>query len=475
MTPQPVVCQSLQAMFMRNIILLSALVASSQAITGLSTAATPAEKFQKTSSVLSHFGTLTEPDSQPLVDSWREQQSVAGFKALLPVFDPKKTFQRFSSLVQNADGSWALNVFQDEDSKAVLDFSIPLAVDTLAAPEPFHTNILNAAQNPPTQLLSGLRIALDPGHMGGDEWDQKTGKIVSDGHGHKISEGLMNLQVSLLLKKEFETLGAEVLLTHNSLGPVTSISYQALDIPEFGSKRLGELTLSDWFQKLISGTLTGSTLFSAFEKNADFHALSSEAMRGYYFIKMADLDARSEVITQFSPDISLIIHFDSLDASLEGESSGINPGGYDGVKTFINGGALSDEFGSRDERVHFAQNLLDARAWSASRSLSSAVANALKTELKIPFDGSTGGGLSVPVEPGVFARNLRVSRKLHKTAMSSVECLYYNAQKEFTALLEKKYSMEIDGVSYTYSERLAEVVRGIKTGVTGFVTNYKEP
>ncbi|MGK5089559.1 hypothetical protein WDW86_18565 [Bdellovibrionota bacterium FG-2] len=444
--------------------LLTALIATPGALADfdVGAGASPSEKFQRTSSVLNHFGTPTEGDSQPLVDFWREQQTIDGFKALLPIFDPKKTFGRFSSLEQDPDGGWTLNVFQDKDSKTVLDFSIPLAKEALGPAEAFHTHLQMASQNPSALLLSGLRIAIDPGHMGGEEWDLKTGKFVSDGHGHKISEGLMNLQVSMLLQKEFETLGAEVLLSHTSLAPATALRYENLDVSLFGAQRLGESTMSDWFQKLISGALSGSALFAAFEKSSDLRGLFSESMRGFYFIRMADLDARSETMMRFSPDISLIIHFDSLDS----------PGGYDGVKTFIDGGALADEFGTRDERVHFAQNILDARAWSASRTLSSAIANALKTELKIPFDASTGGGLSVPVEPGVFARNLRISRKLHKTAMSSVECLYYDAPKEFNALLEKKYSLEIDGVDYSYSERLAQVVKGIKAGVTGFVLNY---
>ena len=66
--------------------------------------------------------------------------------------------------------------------------------------------------------LTGLKVAIDPGHMGGEKWDEHTGKFMqpigqTNGRNDKVSEGDLNLQTSMLLASQLEALGAEVRLT----------------------------------------------------------------------------------------------------------------------------------------------------------------------------------------------------------------------------------------------------------------------
>ena len=78
-------------------------------------------------------------------------------------------------------------------------------------------------------------------------------------------------------------------------------------------------------------------------------------------------------------------------------------------------------------------------------------------------------GDSVAVAPGVFARNLRVQRKIGNTVSSYVEGLCYEDPREFRALLQKSHSLTIGGVETFYSDRLEQLEHAIRDGVVNFV------
>jgi N-acetylmuramoyl-L-alanine amidase len=397
-------------------------------------------------------------------------------REVLPFLDIKGRFEQFHVLATASHGDPELQVFQDFGAKKHLDYAVRLAKDSERT-EPtsrLGERILQAAKTAkqsPSKALAGLRIALDPGHMGGDPWDQRAGKFVKDRSGHKLSEGLMALQISLLLEQRFKALGAQVMLTHRSLAPVTRLPYESYDLRPFALKQLRQSTLLDWFQDTLSAGEPGSALYRAMESKAEFNKLFSEASRWKYFFLGTDLDERVAAIEAFSPDVTLIIHLDANEP--EGDPNGVNEKGYNGTKVYVPGGFFPSEFASRDDRKYFGAHLLDQTTWNASLQLSRSVVGQIHSQLGVRFDPSNGGN-SVQIEPGVFARNLSVQRRLVSTASSYVECLYYNDASEFAALSRADHSMMIDGKSYPYSERLRHLAQSIGDGVLQFVKNYQE-
>ena len=68
--------------------------------------------------------------------------------------------------------------------------------------------------------LANLRIALDPGHLGG-KWAKMEERWFRVGDSPPVTEGDMTLKVARLLARQLRTLGAKVLFVRNSNEPVT--------------------------------------------------------------------------------------------------------------------------------------------------------------------------------------------------------------------------------------------------------------
>jgi N-acetylmuramoyl-L-alanine amidase len=80
---------------------------------------------------------------------------------------------------------------------------------------------LHFAHSPLTAHHSPIhRIALDPGHIGG-EWAQFEDRHFTHGPGKPIEEATLNLTVARLLKARLESAGRTVFLTKNDFQPVT--------------------------------------------------------------------------------------------------------------------------------------------------------------------------------------------------------------------------------------------------------------
>src|SRR5262249_12705763 len=69
--------------------------------------------------------------------------------------------------------------------------------------------------------LEGLRIALDPGHLGG-EWAQMEERWFQIGDAPPVKEGEMTLAVAKALAPRLEALGATVMWVRQENGPVTT-------------------------------------------------------------------------------------------------------------------------------------------------------------------------------------------------------------------------------------------------------------
>jgi len=433
-------------------------------------ALSPDEAFLRTLFILEQFGVPTEIDSQPLLEELQAVQTPEEIKRVLPFLDLQKTFQRYV-LFDTSTG--LMSAFQDPQSRKVPDFSVQLTDSPNSSFEPeFQKRLRAAAHNPKERPLAGLRIAIDPGHMGGNTWDQRTGKFIRSAKGQVLSEGILTLQTALLLESELVALGAEVLLSRRTLNAVSPLEFTKFDLRDFALEELRESSLQDWFQALLNKAPAGETLYRAFQSSREVKQIFSDFMRSKYFINRADLMARVNAIQPFSPDLTLIIHFDTLNS---GPSNGVNPSGYNRTKAYVSGAFEKTEFASREDRRYFAQHLLDPVTWNASVQLSSAVVTQIGRQLGIRPDASGGSPSTRQVAPGVFSRNLHLNRKITGAPVSYLECLFYNDPTEFAALSNAKHPMRIDGVNHPYSDRLASLANALRDAVLEFVRQSGDP
>src|SRR5205823_8407462 len=73
----------------------------------------------------------------------------------------------------------------------------------------------------PEKPLSGLRIALDPGHLGG-QWAKMEERWFQVGNSSPVTEGDLTLHVARLLAPRLRELGARVFFIRNSNEPITA-------------------------------------------------------------------------------------------------------------------------------------------------------------------------------------------------------------------------------------------------------------
>jgi N-acetylmuramoyl-L-alanine amidase len=262
--------------------------------------------------------------------------------------------------------------------------------------------------------LHGVRIALDPGHIGGEPWDDRNGKYVTMGDGQRLSEGLMAWELAQLLAKDLRALGAEVYIDRE-LAPVTAHIY-------------------------------------------DDFAGDPEV-----FFRRLDLDARRERLWAFRPDITLILHFDAhaIDASHRTDWC------HD-TKAYVPGAFTSTDFKDDADRAFFKVIWNNPKVWMDSFDLSRSLVQQIHAQLGADLGTEEIGGSKL-IEPGLFARNLRLQRHMAGFVTSYVETLCYEDPDEFKALSQADFKMRIGDKTFSYSKRLMQLSSALRDGIVAFV------
>lgn len=400
--------------------------------------ALPAEEiFRKTQLVFNYYQVPPEKNEQTELDGII--YSTTNLTNLLKKIDPTNQFPRFYTLAPDR-----IRSYQDRDSKKVDEYVLLT-----------HAR----AQKKRKPNLQGLRVALDPGHMGGDVWDKRTGKYVTKGN-IKLSEALMALQTAMLIENKLRAMGAEVLITHRELGPVSKTAYENLNLKAFAKNELRYQSLQPWFQTLIANT-EDSQLTTQFNNSSAVKKIFSEIMRSEYYTLREDLAAREEMIRNFKPDITLIIHFDSATSTPQ-----TNVGNQ--TMSYVTGNFPATDFSTGHNRAKILSHLAQEELWNESIDLSEKIVSQISQDLQVNVASS--GYLGIPVGKGVFARNLVLSRENNYSPTAYLECLYYGNMAEFDRLAKTDGgSLVIGGKSYAYSLRLSQLANAITTGVVKYL------
>ncbi|MFM8231253.1 MAG: N-acetylmuramoyl-L-alanine amidase, partial [Chthoniobacterales bacterium] len=232
----------------------------------------------------------------------------------------------------------------------------------------------------PRSSLRGLRIALDPGHLGG-EWARMEERWFQIGNNKPVTEGDMVLYVAKLLKSELERRGASVSLTRSSSKHATNV-------------RPGQLRS----QAAASLRDQGRSVNPA--------SLKSESERLFY--RTAEIRARArKVNSQLKPDLVLALHFNA-------ESWG-NPArptltGVNHLHLLVSGCYSARELEYEDQRYDLMVKLLN-RSYDKEVSISRAVAQSMARATGLPpYTYTSDSAINVGGSPYVWARNLLANR-----------------------------------------------------------------
>lgn len=250
----------------------------------------------------------------------------------------------------------------------------------------------------PGQPLRGLRVALDPGHLGG-VWGRLEGRHFQIGTDPPVQEGDLVLAVARHLAGELRARGAEVRLLRDREGSVTSL--RPIDLLAPSARALAAAAAP-------AGAPAGEETADAPEPagKVDPAAVRRQAERWFY--GTAEIRARARRLEEVGPvDLVLALH---LNAAPWPDPAVPSLVAVDHAHVLVFGTCGADEMARADVRWEMLRKLLSGTA-EVEDGVAVEVADALAERTGLPPFTYTGSyARPVRGHPYVWARNLLANR-----------------------------------------------------------------
>jgi N-acetylmuramoyl-L-alanine amidase len=278
----------------------------------------------------------------------------------------------------------------------------------------------SAAQLPPTsadQPLAGMRIAIDPGHIGG-EWAKMEARWFVIGQGTPVSEGDMTLRVANLLKPQLEAMGAQVSMVRSKNEPVTALRPDSL-------------------RSLALGSSTAEDSPAALQRLAE-----------RLFYRTAEIHARAELVNRtLKPDLVLCLHFN---AEAWGDPNHPTLTEKSHFHLVLNGAYTNEEVTLADQRFALLKKLLQ-RTHDEEVRVGASIAEAFAATTALPaftYAANSENARPVADQPYLWLRNLLANR-LYDCPVIFMEPYVMNSSVDYARIQAGDYDglREIAGKS----------------------------
>lgn len=227
---------------------------------------------------------------------------------------------------------------------------------------------------PPNKPLADLRIAIDPGHIGG-KWAKIEGRWFQVDQASPVKEGDMTLVVAKLLKSRLENLGAEVRLLRETTDPLTSSRPESL-------LKLARSLRPDAAEKF------------------------SEQL----FYRTAEIRTRAALVNQvIRPDLAICLHFN---AAAWGNPAAPTLVDQHHFHLILNGAYTDSEIALADQRYELLRKIL-MQSHAQEAAIGAAVASSFaKNSGLLPYlyEPNSSRAVNVNANPYLWARNLLANR-----------------------------------------------------------------
>src|SRR6184192_4365211 len=209
----------------------------------------------------------------------------------------------------------------------------------------------------PDKPLGGLRIALDPGHLGG-KWAKMEERWFQVGDSAPVKEGDLTLRVARLLAPRLRALGATVSFARSHAGPVT------LKRPD---------DFKELARKILIKNGVPQPRPDVLDPNDPEKEQTIRWQSEILFYRYSEIRRRAVLVNmKLHPDLVLCLHFNA-----EGWGDPRHPTLID-INNFhllVNGSYLKDELELDDERFEMIRRLL-SRAYDQELPLADTIAGA---------------------------------------------------------------------------------------------------
>jgi N-acetylmuramoyl-L-alanine amidase len=308
----------------------------------------------------------------------------------------------------------------------------------------------------PEKPLLGLRIALDPGHLGG-KWAKMEERWFQVGNSAPVQEGDLTLRVARLLAPRLRELGAKVFFIRNGNEPVTA--KRPDDFQELARKILIKNGVPQP-RADVSGPND--------PENEQTIRWQSEIL----FYRYSEIRRRAALVNfKLHPDLVLCLHFNA-----EGWGDPNSPRLLDTnhLHLLVNGSYLQDELEFDDERFEMIRRLL-SRTYDQELPLADVVATAMAKEMQLPpyQYPTTLTTTKVGTSGYVYARNLLAPR-IYRCPVVYCEPYVMNSNDVFARIQAGDYEgmRNVNGVERKSVFR--EYAGSVADGLAGYYSKARE-
>jgi hypothetical protein len=298
--------------------------------------------------------------------------------------------------------------------------------------------------------LSGLKVALDPGHLGGT-WAKMEERWFQVDDSAPVKEGDLTLRVARLLAPRLHALGATVSFVRSHAEPVTL-------------KRPNDF--KELARKILIKNGVPQPRPDVLDPNDPEKEHTIRWQSEILFYRYSEIRRRAVLVnTKLHPDLVLCLH---LNAEGWGDPNAPTLTDTNHLHLLVNGSYLADELEFDDQRFEMVRRLL-SRAYDEELPLTDSVAAALAKETQLPaFQYPTTLSTTKVGSTGyVYARNLLATR-IYRCPVVYCEPYVMNSRDAFARIQAGDY----EGTRKINGNERKSLFREYADGVIGGLTNY---
>ncbi len=306
--------------------------------------------------------------------------------------------------------------------------------------------------------LSGVQIALDPGHLGG-KWAKMEERWFQVDDSKPVKEGDMTLRVARLLAPRLRKLGASVSFVRNRTQPVTP-------------KRPDDFV--DLARKILNGAIPGEGEWHEdYEKLT--HAEKRKSVRHeseLLFYRRSEIRHRAlRVNGKLEPDLVLCLHFN---AEMWGDPKDPTLVDQDHLHLLVNGSYLESELEFDDQRFEMLRKLL-SRSYDEALPIADKCAEVMATETQLPpYQYPTAQtATKVGTSGYVYARNLLATR-LYRCPVVYFEPYVMNSKEAFARIQAGDYEGEREINGAERKSIFREYADSVAEGLADYYSNARK-
>jgi N-acetylmuramoyl-L-alanine amidase len=306
--------------------------------------------------------------------------------------------------------------------------------------------------NDPQRPLKGLKIALDPGHIGG-EWARLEGRYFKLDGDPPVEEAKLNLITCQILAERLEADGASIIWAKHGYEPTTderpdTLHYEAIAALKEPSSSEDSVVFG------LRKPSTGKRIHAPAETSIDYEA-------ALLFYRVAEIRARADLVNKAHPDLTICVHYNADDWDDPDHPKLISSSK---LIIFVNGSYERLELAYDDTRYDMLRKLLDRDAPQEERGCA-LVGREMLDALKYPPENFAAYfAHRITDVPSVYTRNL-IANRLYHGPVIYCEGPYMNARDAYYRIIAGDYlgkrTIQGESVPSIYRQYALAVERGV--------------